>query len=42
MDGVFKVDEEYKALRKMNHNQFNALIEGVEFKINIIGDTMRI
>ncbi len=42
MDGSFKFDEEYMALRKMNHNQFNALIEGVDFKIDPLGNIKRI
>ena len=42
MDGAYKVDEEYMALRKMNHNQFNALIERVDFNINILGNIERI
>ncbi len=37
LDGAFKINEEYKAQRKMNHNQFNALIEGIDFKLNILG-----
>ena len=36
-DGVFKANEEYKAQRKMNHNQFNALVEGFDFKLSSIG-----
>ncbi len=35
-DGVFKLNEE-KPLRKMNHNQFNAFIEGVDFKVLTTG-----
>lgn len=42
MDGVFKIDEEYMAMRKMNHNQFNALIEGVDFKIDPLGKIKRL
>jgi CRISPR-associated endonuclease Csn1 len=38
MDGAFKVDEEYMALRKMNHNQFNALIESIDFIIDPLGN----
>lgn len=41
-DGAFKNGEEYKALRKMNHNQFNALIEGFDFKINVLGEIEKI
>ena len=35
-DGEFKLGEN-KPTRKMNHNQFNALIEGVDFKITPLG-----
>ncbi|MDW5287621.1 type II CRISPR RNA-guided endonuclease Cas9 [Formosa sp. PL04] len=31
-DGTFKLNEE-KPLRKMNHNQFSAFIEGIDFKV---------
>ena len=37
-DGKFVANEEYKAQRKMNHNQFNALIEGVDFKFSSLGE----
>ena len=36
--GVYKVGEEYRAKIVMNHNQFNALVEGVDFKINVLGE----
>lgn len=36
--GLFKNGEEYRAKIVMNHNQFNALIEGVDFKINVLGE----
>ena len=31
-DGVFKLGEN-KPTRKMNHNQFNAFVEGIDFKV---------
>ena len=31
-DGVFKL-KEIKPTRKMNHNQFNAFVEGIDFKV---------
>jgi CRISPR-associated endonuclease Csn1 len=31
-DGIFKLDES-KPTRKMNHNQFNAFVEGIDFKV---------
>lgn len=36
--GVFKNGEEYREKIVMNHNQFNALVEGVDFKINVLGE----
>lgn len=36
--GKYKNGEEYREIIVMNHNQFNALIEGVDFKINILGE----
>lgn len=41
-DGTFKNEEHYKAQRKLNHNQFNALVEGVDFKINVLGQIEKI
>jgi CRISPR-associated endonuclease Csn1 len=35
-DGVFRLDEN-KPLRKMNHNQFSAFVEGVDFKVSSTG-----
>jgi CRISPR-associated endonuclease Csn1 len=31
-DGIFKLGEN-KATRKMNHNQFTAFVEGIDFKV---------
>jgi CRISPR-associated endonuclease Csn1 len=42
LDGAFKNDEPYMAQRKLNHNQFNALVEGIDFKISPIGELKRI
>ena len=41
-DGEFKVGENYRAQRKLSHNQFNALIEGVDFKITPLGKIEKI
>ena len=41
-DGVFKNDEEYKPQRKLNHNQFNALIEDIDFKISLTGKLIQL
>jgi CRISPR-associated endonuclease Csn1 len=35
-DGIFKLDES-KPTRKMNHNQFNAFVEGIDFKVSQTG-----
>lgn len=42
LDGSFMKDEPYMAQRKMNHNQFNALVEGFDFFITPIGELKRI
>ena len=36
--GIYKKGEEYREKIVVNHNQFNALIEGVDFKINVLGE----
>jgi CRISPR-associated endonuclease Csn1 len=41
-DGTFKHNEDYIAQRKMNHNQFNALVEGIDFTISVLGKLKRI
>jgi CRISPR-associated endonuclease Csn1 len=41
-DGEFKSDEGYIAQRKLSHNQFNALLEGVDFNIDPLGNINRI
>ncbi|MFW6275839.1 MAG: type II CRISPR RNA-guided endonuclease Cas9, partial [bacterium] len=41
-DGEFKFDEKYTAQRKLSHNQFNALIEGVDFKLTPLGNIEKI
>lgn len=42
IDGEFQKNEPYIAQRKLSHNQFNALVEGFDFKINIIGQIEKI
>jgi CRISPR-associated endonuclease Csn1 len=42
LDGVFNKEEEYKAQRKLNHNQFNALVEGYDFKLSTLGEIIKI
>lgn len=41
-DGAFFVGEDYKPYRKLNHNQFNALVEGIDFRFNILGGIEKI
>ena len=41
-DGAFFVGEDYKPYRKLNHNQFNALVEDIDFKFNILGGIEKI
>jgi len=41
-DGVYEKGEETKEYRKLNHNQFNALVEGVGFKLTPLGKIIRI
>ncbi len=36
-DGAFKRDETYMGQRKLNHNQFNALVENIDFDMNTKG-----
>ena len=36
-DGEFNSDEKYIAQRKLSHNQLNALIEGIDFKLTPLG-----
>jgi len=36
-DGLFKKDENYTAQRKLSHNQFNALVEGLDFTLSPLG-----
>ena len=36
--GLYKDGEEYRAKIVMNHNQFDALVEGVDFNINVLGE----
>ena len=41
-DGEFKSDENYIAQRKLSHNQFNALVEGVDFSLSVLGEIKRL
>lgn len=41
-DGSFQMQESYIPYRKMNHNQFNALVEGYDFRMNVLGDIEKI
>lgn len=41
-DGAFTKDEPYMGQRKLNHNQFNALIENIDFKISLLGKIEKI
>jgi len=36
-DGAFQVNEPYMAQRKLNHNQFNAFVEGYDFTLSPLG-----
>ena len=36
--GIYKSDEEYRPVIVMNHNQFNALIEGYDFDLTPLGE----
>lgn len=42
LGGSFEQEEDYKAQRKLYHNQFNALIEGVDFKLTSLGEIKRL
>ena len=41
-DGKFKYDEPYIPQRKLSHNQFNAIVEGKDFKITPGGKLARL
>jgi CRISPR-associated endonuclease Csn1 len=41
-DGKFERNEEYKGQRKLNHNQFNALISGIDFKLTNRGKIIKL
>ncbi len=41
-DGMFQHDEPYIPQRKMSHNQFDALVEHVDFKISTLGKIIKI
>jgi len=40
-DGIFNVGENHKPLRKLNQNQFNALVEGFDYTITATGKIIR-
>ena len=40
-DGEFKLNEN-KPTRKMSHNQFNAFVEGIDFKISPTGKIQKL
>ena len=40
--GTFVKNEDYRPLITMNHNQLNALIEGVDFEISVLGEIKRL
>lgn len=40
--GGFKQGEEYRSKAVMNHNQFKALVEGVDFALNELGEVIRL
>ena len=41
-NGVFKASDEFRAGIKLYHTQFNALIQGVDFEINDLGEIRRL
>lgn len=41
-NGVFKVSDEFRAGIKLYHTQFNALVQGVDFEINDLGEIRRL
>ncbi|MBK3515732.1 type II CRISPR RNA-guided endonuclease Cas9 [Carboxylicivirga marina] len=41
-DGIYKSDEEYVAQRKLSHNQFNALVEGIDFTLSPLGKIQKL
>lgn len=42
INGEFKADEEFRPGIKLLHTQFNALIQGVDFEINDLGEIKRL
>ena len=40
--GVFKSSDEFRAGIKLYHTQFNALVQGVDFEINDLGEIIRL
>lgn len=41
-DGAFNSDEKYRAMIRMYHTQFNALVEGQDFELTALGEVKRI
>lgn len=41
-NGVFKVSDDFRAGIKLYHTQFNALVQGVDFDINDLGEIRRL
>lgn len=37
-NGLWKIGEEYRSLIGINHNQFNALVEGYDFELTVTGE----
>jgi CRISPR-associated endonuclease Csn1 len=42
IDGIFKSEDEYIAQRRISHNQFTALIEGVDFIVTNTGNLKKL
>ena len=40
--GVFKASEDFRASLKLYHTQFNALVQGVDFEMNDLGEIRRL
>jgi CRISPR-associated endonuclease Csn1 len=41
-NGVFKAFDDFRAGIKLYHTQFNALVQGVDFEINDLGEIRRL
>ena len=40
--GSFRINEEYRPIIVNSYNQFNALVQGVDFEINDLGEIRRL